>query len=134
VHEVQDGTYALTATQSVRDDCALENAPGVIASGVLRTTGDVVRIEYDFFSIQLDGAYQSQTEHMSLDGSATNVELDVQNVQCLLDLVTMHIDATAVDSKTFSGSIAFSLQTRRPESCNCELWLEYTAHQTQAAP
>jgi hypothetical protein len=134
VHEVQDGTYALTATQSVRDDCALETAPGVVTSGVLRTTGDVVRIDYDFFSIQLNGAYQSQTEHLEADGSATNVELEVQGVQCLLDLVTMHLEADAVDTKTFSGSVAFSLQTRRPESCNCELWLEYVAHQTEASP
>jgi hypothetical protein len=126
-HPLADGVYAFTLTETVRDDCALKDAPGVISTGTLRTTGDVVRLEYAFFDIQLTGTYAHAVERMSLDGSATNVAMSVNGVPCLVDLLTVHLDATTVNEAQFEGFMSFSLETPRPESCVCELWAGYSA-------
>jgi hypothetical protein len=126
-HDLTDGRYDFSLTQSIRDDCGLQSAPGIISSGVLRTTGNVVRINYDFFQIELDGSYKDSIESMSLDGSATNVQLEVNGVQCLLDVVTLHLEATTDTATQFAGSMSFSLQAERPESCICQLWVDYRA-------
>jgi hypothetical protein len=127
VHDLQDGRYALTMTQVVRDDCALESMPGIFTTGTLRTTGDVVRLKYDLFDIELNGTYATAVERMSLDGSVNNLPLHVNGVDCLIDLVVMHLDANGRSATAFDGFVSVSLETQRPDACVCQLWAGYNA-------
>lgn len=131
-HALTDGRYQLELTQTVRDDCSLSTQPDVVASGRLKTTGNVVRFDYDFLEIQLNGTYASQEERFSLDGSAANVQLRVEHNDCFLDLVTLHLDASTVEPTRFDGYLSYSLESARNQSCVCELWLGYVARLTEA--
>ena len=133
-HTLTDGRYELSLTEVVRDDCALVNQSGVVSGGTLRTTGNVVRFDYDLFDIQMNGNYASSEERMSLDGSAANVQLTVSANDCLLDLVTLHLEASSASPTQFTGSLAYSLENERKNACVCDLWILYQANLTAATP
>ncbi len=132
-HTLIDGKYAFATTRVVRDDCALSAQPGIIGTGKLTTTGDRVRIDYSLFDTSLFGAYLADVEKLFADGSAPNVNTTVRGADCLINLVTIHLDAESVDSKNLTGQMSFKYEASRPE-CVCELWESVSANLTEASP
>ncbi|MBX7101725.1 MAG: hypothetical protein K1X89_28680 [Myxococcaceae bacterium] len=127
-HTLQDGTYAFSLKESLRDDCNFTGAPGVLSQGALKTTGHVVALDYGLFGIDLNGNYLADVERMTLDGSAANVNTQVNGGECLLDLVGLHLDGATTSSTSFEGIMAVRLDARRPDRCVCEVWFKYVAN------
>lgn len=131
-HTLQDGPYAFGLVETLRDDCQLAKAPDVFSTGVLRTTGHVVTLDYGLFGIDLVGNYLDDVERMLLDGSAANVNTPVNGEECLLDLVSIHLEGTTRGPGAFDGTMAVRLDARRPDRCVCELWVRYQATKSAA--
>lgn len=132
IHTLKDGHYALVANGVVRDDCQLAAAPGYVSGGRLVTTGDELHFDYDAFGIQLAGSYLDPSigapDKMELDGTAANVDVSIGGNDCLLSLLTLHLDGTTVDGQDFKGTLSVKTDLTRPETCLCQLWVTYDAH------
>ncbi len=131
IHTLKDGHYVISSTAVVRDDCNLASAPGYVSGGRLVTTGDELHFDYDDFGIQLAGSYLDPVigapDKMSLDGTAANVDVNINSNDCLLDLLTLHLDGTTVDASHFKGTLSVKTDIRRPQECLCQLWVQYDA-------
>ena len=132
IHTLKDGHYAIVSNSVVRDDCNLASAPGYVSGGRLVTTGDELHFDYDAFGIQLAGSYLDPVlgapDKMALDGTAANVDVNIGGNDCLLTLLTLHLDATTVDAHDFKGNLSVKTDITRPETCLCQLWVTYDAH------
>ncbi|MBI3185895.1 MAG: hypothetical protein HYZ28_27485 [Myxococcales bacterium] len=139
-HLLSEGHYQLALDDSsgsggvVRDDCGLARHPDVLGGADLDVTGDRVRLDYSLFGITLVGYYLYGDDRFSVDGSAANVSATVSGRECLLDLVTVHLDAKTLDAEHFSGAVAVKLDSRSGPGCACELWMTYTARWTEPSP
>ncbi len=127
VHDLEDGPYQFTLTQVLRDDCGLAAHPEVASTGTLRTTGNVVALEYGYLDLKLVGTYLTRAEAMTMDGAAVNVSTQVRGHDCLLDAVSMHLDTTTVDATTFTGAMKLVFDARTPDACVCQAWFRYSA-------
>jgi hypothetical protein len=65
---------------------------------------------------------------MALDGTAANVDVNINSADCLLDLLTLHLDGTTEDAHDFKGNLSVKTNLTRPETCLCQLWVTYEAH------
>lgn len=126
-HTAEDGTYAFTLSEVLRDDCNLSTTAPVLAQGVLATTGNIVALDYAYLDIKLKGIYLSKEERMTFDGTAANVSAQVRGQSCLLDTVAMHIDASTQDATHFSGAMSIAFDARQRNECVCELWVKFVA-------
>ena len=126
-HPLRDGSYGFTVTEVVRDDCGEASRPELMSGGALQTHGHEVRFDTGFFDVKLVGQYLSGTESMRLDGSAANVVTTVQTRQCLLDLVTMTMEASTLDPASFEGQLSAKYEPNRPADCGCETWVRFSA-------
>lgn len=126
-HTLTDGTYAFTVTQVLRDDCAL-NSGSVVTTAALKTTGNVVNLRFAKPDTVLIGNYRASVEEMVLDGTIANLGTVVQGTECLVDVVTLHMDATTVDANTFAGAMSIVYDTRSKDACNCRFWFNFEAH------
>jgi hypothetical protein len=133
-HPQLDGRYALTLDQVIRDDCGMASNPELVESMHYLNTGELVRVDYSLYDIQLVGSFLADSERFSADGSSANVNTLVSGQQCLLDLVTVHLDAATVSPQAFSGALSVRLDARRPDSCVCELWVTYAAQLVDPPP
>jgi hypothetical protein len=147
VHELNEGSYALTAEEVIRDECRILSSPD-LSGGAMVFAGDVARMDYQFaqLELQLVGAFFEQgstftrglegpgqpgsgIERFSMDGSAANVNARVDGAECLLDLVTVHLDGTTRSPSLFDGVMLVRYEPRRSGPCSCELWARYRAEQ-----
>lgn len=126
VHTLGDGTYAFTVTNVLRDDCGL-NAPGVVTTAKLTTTGNVVNLRFEKPDTVLIGTYRASVEELVADGTVANLGAVVQGTECLVDVVTLHLDGVTVDANTFRGAMSIVYDTRAKDACNCRFWFDYEA-------
>jgi hypothetical protein len=133
VREQSEGPYAFTATAVERDDCGLVPASGALPSGDFFTTGNYVRIQYEWYGMTLAGAYRSRSlfdaapESFYADGSAQNVTADVGDLPCALDVATVHLDGTTDSAASLHGTLRFRYEARQPPGCLCESWVSFQA-------
>lgn len=132
VHLADDGRYAFSLKPSdvLRDDCGLAADSAVVSTGVLRSIGNVVELDYGYLDIKLVGTYLDKLEQMTFDGTAVNVSTQVRGQLCLLDTVAIHLDAKTLDANHFSGAMKIVLDARSPDGCVCQLWFRYEASRT----
>lgn len=146
-HIQSDGSYALTFVDSeiIKDTCGvLSKQP--VAEGTLKSLwsadltvlGDTVRMKTALYGILLVGEYQKtfgrdQREHFTLDGSANNATANIAGAECLVDIVTMHLEANTVDADRFTGVLSVSYDTLQSPSCTCEYLVNFRAAR-QATP
>src|SRR5688500_10021316 len=77
-----EGRYAFTAEEVARDDCGLVQAGGALFGATFFSTGNVVRLRYDWHQMLLAGAYLDRAfadpapERFMADGTAANVWAD----------------------------------------------------------
>jgi hypothetical protein len=126
-HPLQDGSYAFTRGEVVRDDCGEASRPELMSGGALERHGHEVRFDTGFFNVKLVGQFLSLTERFHLDGSAANVVAQVEGRECLLDLVVLTMDAETIDPTSFSGTLSAQYQAERPVDCDCETWVRFSA-------
>ncbi len=121
-HLQSDGRYAFSTTAIFRDDCRLLSLtePAALWDAELVVAGDTVRMTYDLFNIQMAGFYLANVEKFTADGSVANVTRDVNGNACLLDLASIHLDATTESAAEFTGSLRIRFEARRPDTCICE--------------
>ena len=133
VHTLHDGTYRFAIDSVIRDDCNLAQLPTVTSNGTIKTTGHVVSMDYRIFNtpIQMVGNYLTQdfspTDRMRLDGSAANVSTTINNLECLIDRVALHLDSTTTNASAFAGTFSINLDSARHNECVCQFWFNYTA-------
>lgn len=140
-HIQNNGDYALLFVDSeiIKDTCGVL-AKQPIAEGTLRSLwnanltvlGDTVRMRTDLYEIQLVGDYhktfgRDQREHFTLDGSTNNAVATIAGSECLVDIVTVHLEANTVDADRFTGVVSVRYDTRQPASCNCEYLVNFRA-------
>ncbi|MHB8872595.1 MAG: hypothetical protein ACYC8T_02810 [Myxococcaceae bacterium] len=130
------GPYLLTLQRVVKDECNLAQEPAV---GRLNLTvaGNKVHGDYALFGLRLEGSFLASSiftsaEGFSMDGTVANVTTQVNGQECLLELVTVRLEGTTRSADSFEGNLSVRLDTRKPESCVCELWATYQA--SRAAP
>lgn len=127
-HEQLEGRYAFTATEIIQDDCSLLASPEALWDGSLLGYGDVVEIEYELLGLDLTGSYLAGVERFSLDGSVANVTTTLgTGEECLLDRVSVHLDATTVEASVFEGTLRVRYEAERPDTCVCQLLTRYRA-------
>ncbi len=127
-HTQAEGAYTFTIDRVLKDECGLASDPTVSRGASLQVAGEVVRLDYSYFNVQMVGAYLSGAERFYADGSAGNVDVQVKGQECLVDLVAIHLDATTQTRENFSGNLSVKLEPRVASRCACELWLTYSAH------
>lgn len=128
-HDQEEGDYAFTAEEIIRDTCQILDESRSLWDGTLKIDGEIVRLKYQLFDTQLRGQFREVTESFYLDGSAANVTQSVGGDLCLFDLVTIHIDGDTdpANPRAFTGSIRIEYQSRRRDPCNCELSAQFRA-------
>lgn len=135
-HAQLEGHYAFTTDRIIRDECGLASSAEFLSEGQLVVTGNIVRMTVQLAGVQVDGRsyplevvgyYLDRQERFSADGSGANISTRVGAQECLLDLLTVHLDAAARDSQTFSGTYSVAFDAKRPEACVCSVWVEFTA-------
>jgi len=128
-HPQQEGSYALSATEFLRDECNLQRTLGARWEGTLSLAGNIARFQLDdiLFGTQLVGNFKENLEQFHLDGSVANIATPVQGVSCLVDEVTIHLEAITDNANTFHGSIRLRYVSLLNSQCLCELWANYRA-------
>lgn len=146
-HIQSSGAYELTYADSsvIKDTCAVLGKQPVVSGTVrqlwtaqLTVLGDTVRMRTGLYDIQLVGDYQRTLgedlrEHFIADGSANNATANIAGADCLVDIVTMHLEANTEDERAFTGVLSVRYDTRQPASCNCEYLVNFRAVK-QATP
>lgn len=128
VHVLNDVPYAFTMTTLVRDDCGLGTPAGLVGTGTLRTTGDLVSMAMSLPAGRLSGNYLSLEEQMELDGTFVNQQVPVNGQTCLVDTESLHLTTTTVDATHFTGTMSVNLVTTvSPQTCNCRFWFDFSA-------
>lgn len=139
VHDQLEGTYDFAAVEVLRDECGLLQDPAAVWAADLFISGHVVRMrsrpgaatsppDYRQYDLPLAGAYRADLEEFEVDGSAGNVVAILPGGQeCLLDLLTLHLEAVTDTPSTFHGTLAVRYEADLPDICACQLWTTYRA-------
>lgn len=125
-HVLDDGAYAFTLGEVLRDDCALAAGPQLVTGGTLRSEGNLVAFTLAQPDLRLVGTYLSGVEKMTLDGSISNYSAVLRGRECLLDTVSFHLDTTTLSDTRFEGAMAISYEARQPDECGCRYWFKLT--------
>lgn len=127
VHTQSSGTYAFTATGILRDDCGVLVASSALGTGDLTVSGEVVTLRYDPYGLDLRGFFQEVSESFYLDGTASGVSATVGAVQCVFDLVTMHVEGVSQSATAFDGTMLIRFDSASAAQCRCELSVQFHA-------
>lgn len=129
-----EGPYALTTLEVVRDDCALLAPEAPPWGGWLTISGEVVRMDFDLLGMQLIGNFleagAENNDAFSLDGSVTNASVTVRGGACRVNQVSVHLTGTTQCATQFNGAlrVRYEPQPEQP-ACACQLWVRYRALQ-----
>ena len=126
IHDLQDGKYALTPTEILRDDCSLAQQ-GILGTALLRTEGNLVTLTLSQPDLRLVGTYRFSTEEMTLDGTLSNFSTQIRGRECLLDTVNFHVDTFTNGPTTFHGAMSINYEARQPDECVCKYWFKFDA-------
>ena len=126
------GHYNLRYVDKFRDDCGLLSGEESLWDGSLLITGQVVRMDFELLEMQLVGRFLESDDRFTVDGSVANATVDVNNEECLLDQVSVHLEATTVCATQFKGTLRVRYEARRPDRCVCELRATFDAVQDSA--
>lgn len=126
-HVQDEGTYAFTATEVLRDDCQLLGTSAALWDGTFSLHGDTVQMVYGLEDAHLAGNYREDSEQFELDGTVGQVTRQVENQQCLLDQIDVHLDALTDSPNRFHGTLDVFYEASRPETCVCKLWVTFNA-------
>lgn len=133
VHLLDDGAYDFTTTDVLRDDCGVAGTFTMLDRGTLTTTGNLVKFAFTGEKPDLQGAYQfapwmsSDAEALVMDGSITNTHVTLRGQDCLLDALSMHVEAQATDATHFAGTTSVTFESQTFPDCNCKYWYGFTA-------
>lgn len=133
VHLLDDGTYDFTTTDVLRDDCGAAGSFTMLDRGTLTTTGNLVKFAFTGTKPDLQGAYQSapwmssDAEALVMDGSINNTHVTLRGQDCLLDTLTMHVEAQATDATHLTGTTSVTFESKAFPECNCKYWYGFTA-------
>jgi hypothetical protein len=140
-HDQVEGCYAIRAVQPagvLRDDCQLLGNAASVMSSSFSFSGDIVAMSFRMgsatFGTLLDmsmaGKFNFGEEKFGADGTAANVLLPIEGMECSVERTAIHIDATTnpSDAQAFSGLMTITTFTTRPQQCVCTAWFEYLAH------
>jgi hypothetical protein len=127
------GHYDLRATEVYRDDCGLLPSDEALWDGSLLITGQVVRMDFELLDMQLVGRFLESGNSFAVDGSVANATATANGQECLLDQVSVHLEADTASCPTqFNGTLRVRYEARRPDQCVCELWARFEAVQNGA--
>lgn len=127
-HSQLHGAYALTATEIIQDDCGLLESPEALWDAEFESFGDVVRMDFDLLDLKLVGSYLDAVERFTVDGSVANATTSVgSGDECLLDRVSVHLEAVTLDEASFEGTIRVRYEAQSPDTCICQLLAKYGA-------
>jgi hypothetical protein len=130
-----DGPYAFTAVDVLRDDCGLLASNEALWDGELRTSGDVLYMRYGLMEdMNLVGFFLGGTggKGFMLDGSVSNALVAARRPEpCVVDQVTVHLEGQMLSSTEFEGVLRVRYEPRPQDvaGCSCELWVTYRAVQ-----
>lgn len=127
VHTLEEGSYDLTPDEVIRDDCGLMQVDPTLGSASLTISGDFIQMSYSRYQVELAGEYRLREESFTADGSAANVSAEARGQQCLVDLITVHFDATSLCKVEYEGTLRIAYQTPTQSECACQLWVRYHA-------
>ena len=133
VHLLDDGAYDFTTTDVLRDDCGVTCTFTLLDRGTLTTTGNLVKFAFTGTKPDLQGAYQfapwmsKDAEALIMDGSINNTHVTLRGQDCLLDTLTMHVEAQATDATHLTGTASVAFESKAFPECNCKYWYGFTA-------
>lgn len=127
-HVLADGAYALTATQTLRDDCGLAGTD-LLGDGTLRTEGHVAYLTLAKPGLTLMGSYRYGVEEMVLDGTLMNHPASLGGRECLLDVVSYHLETETAGPSAFTGAMSIHFQARQADACSCQYWFKLDGQQ-----
>ncbi|HYO59448.1 hypothetical protein [Archangium sp.] len=132
-----EGPYELTAVEVLRDDCALLSSPEDLWDGEIFISGEVVRMNYGLMDMQLVGSFleggSTDDDAFTLDGSVANASLTTNGLECIVDQVTVRMEATTQCATEFKGVLRVRYEPRAQQSgCACQLWVRYQAVQNSS--
>ncbi len=130
VHTLEDGAYAFTKGEVLRDDCGLANQPEVFTKGTLLKAGHMVRLSYGYLGAELAGTYRYGLEEFTADATITNTRATLRGQDCQLDTVQLGIDATTQSAQRFTGTLSFVFQSRASDACTCRLMTRFDAQRS----
>jgi len=127
-----EGPYALTAVEELRDECGLLSSPEALWDVRLQVTGDVVRMDLDLMDMQLIGSFfEGGDDAFYLDGSVSHTLVSVEGRECIVDQVSVRLEGTTQCATQFNGVMRVRYESQRAE-CACELWTTFRAVQNDA--
>ena len=127
-HEQGEGRYAFSTVQVLTDPCGLLPAAG-LWGGTLVESGNYVRLDYELQQMWLVGYYRNSLEEFYLDGTATDVVVDVGGTSCRLDQLRVHADAVRRSPERFDGTLTveYDVAPESPFACQCRMSVIYQA-------
>ena len=127
VREIGEGEYSFRADEILRDDCGMLADGDALWDGRLRVSGEIVWLDYALFGMELAGQYKSDGSGFLVDGSAGNVDAQVEGGACRFESVTVGVDAEIASPSQFGGSLRLRSTAGVDPRCTCELWTRFTA-------
>jgi hypothetical protein len=127
-HEQSEGRYAFSTVQVLTDPCGLLPATG-LWGGTLVKSGNYVRVDYELEQMWLVGYYRNSVEEFYLDGTASDVTVQVGDTSCRLDQLRVHADAVTRSPERFDGTltVTYDVNPESPFACQCRMSVIYQA-------
>jgi len=126
VHTLEDGPFAFTVTEVLRDDCGFAGAAPV-TGGALMTEGHQVGFTLDAPKLRLEGTYLYGVEELMLDGSLLNTGATLNGRACQVDSTMFHLEGTTQSPSSFTGTMSVEYATRQNDACSCRIWFKFNA-------
>ena len=126
----EQGHYAFTATEVLRDDCGLLPSPAALWDGKIIISGEVVKMRYQIFDeMELDGRFQEVSDAFYVDGSRGGVATNVNGIPCDIDFVKVHIEGQAAEDSlsAMTGSVDVQYDSVSDTRCRCRLQTGFRA-------
>lgn len=130
VHTLEDGAYAFTKGEVLRDDCGLASQAEVFTKGTLLKAGHMVRLDYGYLGAEFAGTYRYGLEEFTADATITNTRVTLRGQDCQVDTVQLGIDATTQSAQRFTGTFSFGFQSRASDACTCRLMTRFDAQRS----
>ena len=125
-HDQQEGVYQLTVASVLRDDCGWLAGTDQLFSVELVLAGDTVQLKHGMYDMLMRGQFLSKEESFRADGSATRFYETIRGAQCLVDVLSVHVDAQAESPTSFTGTATLYFQAET-DACTCRVWTTYRA-------
>jgi hypothetical protein len=127
---LEEGDYAFTVQQVVRDSCGLAGLPAVSSGASFKNSGRQVIFVLPVGTTPLYGWYRYGADTFYAEGTAPNLTLQAGGTSCFIEATRLALDGSVQGPTTFIGSLSLQGDPQQQPACACTLEYTFSAERT----